>query len=826
MTKISPLTLKELYFHRKLRPLPGFLNLWSIEEDALIGVDLQMTFLFEIFPTDLLHKAEPEVDFFFSGIRNLLHALPENMTVQFLVQGRSGDAPKLEEYQTNVSAQGDGVAPFIVDQKLEHFRTLLPYRKRYFMYLTTYPKETDLTKTGFSVFKVLNPDYNRITREIHQTRLQKLKEISEILSTQLKALGVEHRQLKKEEVLQVLYEYLNPSRSDYLSSTTFKPELTLRSQIVFNACKNEFDHIYIDGYYYRAVNLHTRPGDLVYLDIIDLLRSTTPDYDLVLSVHSVNQDKAVKDLQFTATTSTVIANINPFSKYHEAEIKAEHAKGLVEWTKTNFQKLYQVSFCVILKDTNLETLTTRTNNLVQAFRSLGEAEGIIDDGNHLYLYLSALPGHSQLNFRKHIFHSDAVAQFFPFHRTWTGSREAKILFLTREHELLPLDLFDPELPAKHGLVLGTTGSGKSFTTNFLLTNFYIESEKNHIIIIDVGGSYRKISRLLRGEYLEIELSEDFAFNPFPSKLIAVTNQEENNFEVDPDILAYLTLLLQKMVSNKPQFEAKELKILENAIINTYRFSKHDPPILSACHYQLLHYEGDEEDKAAARDFSKNLDMYTSGRFGKLLNRPESIHPQGRFIVFDLQKLQEQPQLQTIIFFLIRSVIEGKLRDKSLKKMIVIDEGWKFFNDEVGAELIQNLYRTARKFNAMVLSISQSPEDFLKSTAANAIISNSFIKYILRLQKGHDLLNQFELNPQEIEDVRSLQSVRRKYSEVFLKFNNRCQVIRIQPSPCDYWICTTDPDDYQLEMQIRKDNPDLNETEILKKLIAREVERNV
>ena len=80
-------------------------------------------------------------------------------------------------------------------------------------------------------------------------------------------------------------------------------------------------------------------------------------------------------------------------------------------------------------------------------------------------------------------------------------------------ELVGLDPFDDDLPAKHGLILGTTGSGKSFTTNYILSNFMAESPENHVVVIDVGGSYRKIAHVFGGEYLEVKLSEKFGFNP-------------------------------------------------------------------------------------------------------------------------------------------------------------------------------------------------------------------------------------------------------------------------------------------------------------------------
>jgi len=433
------------------------------------------------------------------------------------------------------------------------------------------------------------------------------------------------------------------------------------------------------------------------------------------------------------------------------------------------------------------------------------------------LFLSVIPGHSHLNFRKHIFHTEAIAQLLPVSAPWIGCAVPKMIFKTDDDQILPIDLFDDKITssAKCGLIIGTQGSGKSFTVNYFLSNFNIESKKNHIIIIDVGGSYRKLCSDFSGQYLEVELSEKYAFNPFPSPSLAVINTDKNNFEVDPDTIEFLTLLTQKMLKLK-ELSGREQKILENVIVNTYRICGAETPLLGMMQSQLLNYEGDDEDRATAKSYAKNLEIWTTGRYGKLVNRPSTISPDARLVAFDLQKLQEQPELQTIIFFLIQTVIESKLKDRTLQKMVVIDEGWSFFSDPIGSKLIINLYKTIRKFNGVVWSISQSPKDFLQTPAADAIITNSIIKIILRLESGYELLEKFKLTPPQVETTKHLLATS-TFREVFIKYAEFCRVIKIEPSKLDYWICTTNAKDFTKEQQYREEHPGLTEIQILEGL---------
>jgi hypothetical protein len=149
-------------------------------------------------------------------------------------------------------------------------------------------------------------------------------------------------------------------------------------------------------------------------------------------------------------------------------------------------------------------------------------------------------------------------------------------------------------------------------------------------------------------------------------------------------------------------------------------------------------------------------------------------------------------------------------------MVIIDEGWQFFSDAVGSKLIINLYKTIRKFNGVVWSISQSPKDFLNTPAADAIITNSIIKIILRLESGYELLERFKLSPPQVETTKHLLATS-TFREVFIKYAEFCRVIKIEPSKLDYWICTTNAKDFTKEQQYREEHPGLTEIQILEGL---------
>ena len=791
--------------------LISLLNLWALEDGALIGLDLQFSFCYELILPDLTLQNEDGQISFFSTIKLLLHSLPDNITIQFLQTLNVGNDEIIEQYKQTTKPDTE-LEQFIVNEKIKHLKKTYTKNKKTYMFITTKTSE-DKKKVVSSLIK---NSTGIIDKNIHNIRIKKLTELSKTLITGLKNAGIQVNKMNEQEVINLLYKHLNPSRSDILNVREIESDKTLREQLVYNACEVNFDSIYIDGYYYRAVNLYFRPDNINFYDLVSTLNQFVPDCDISISVNTGEQDRLQKIIQNKANVAKGVSGFS-FITNHEALAKRQEAEEFIEETKVNNQKFFEYSFCVVLKERTLEKLTEKANMALLAFRNFGEADGIIDDLNTLKLYLSVLPNHSYLNDRKHIFNSDAICQMLPLSCEWMGCQTPNLLFQTEDDQLLSLNLFDPKLSAKHGLIIGQTGAGKSFTTNFLLTNFFIENPSNHIIIIDIGGSYRKLCKLFGGSYLDIELSEEFAFNPLPKKSDAIVS--ENTFEVDPDIISNIALLLQKM-TNKNNYTNEEQMVIDMAIQNTYKYNEQEDILLQDLVFQLKNFKSESETYCKiAKEFASSLELFTFGRYGKLFNRKSKLNLKDRIVVFDLQKLSEDLKLQSIIFFVIQTAIYGKLKNINLKKMIVIDEGWRFFDDETGSLLISNLYRTARKFNAAIYAISQSPLEFLSTKAANAMISNSYLKYVLRIKSGFELLNKFGLTNQDKEKVENLRIEKGKFSEVFLKFNEHSRVIKIEPNKTDYYICTTDPDDRTLEDTVRANNPNSTELDILKKVIG-------
>ncbi|MFH1367871.1 MAG: ATP-binding protein [Elusimicrobiota bacterium] len=793
--------LKQLLYPNNTAPFHQLVNLWAIEDNCVIGVDGSVSVVYELSTLpDLIHFPPEETNGILQGISRSLLSLPNNTVLQFIVEGSFGNADIIKRYRDTVKVN-DNFSKTIVKDKVDFLFNVKSRKYRYFLYVTI-PK--DKIPAGSFYFTGLK---NKLA-DYHGRQAAKINSIAGNFTREVSSCGIKTRQLLNDELLSFLYQKLNPGRP-----LDFKPRPgeTLRSQLCLSAAENSFYYTTLGDKYFKAVNLHSRPESISFFYVAQFLAGLDVDFTANFTL-LVSPDEDIRKMLKSASTLDKQANfLTPSVRY-----KAIAIDSMLDDIEHTHQRLFGFTLSVMLSDSKIDFLTKKTNNAVSAFRTLGEAEGIIENMNHIYLLLSSLPGHSFFNSRVHPFAQDAIANLLPIQRSWQGSEIPKMVFLTGASEMIGLDLFDKELPAKHGLIIGSTGSGKSFTTNYFLTNYLIESSNNQVVIIDVGGSYRKLCEIFGGQYVDIKISDEYAFNPFPQKQFFYTESKE----VDPDVFSFLGLILQKMLK-RPELSGRESTIIENCIKSAYKNAKTDPPRLEDVSESFKNYEGDEEDKSTAVGFYKDLAPWVSGRYGTLLNNKNPklvLNPNARIVVFDLQKLADEKDLGPVMFFVVRSAIQARLANKQLQKIIVIDEGWQFFNDDTGSQLIENLYRTARKFNASVFSISQSPADFLSTKASNAIISNSYTKYFLKIDsKGTELLPQFGLNHSEISEIQNLSFSPKKYSEVFVKFLNHCSVLRIIPNPLDYWICTTDSKDYIVEQEFKKKHPQLSYNDFILKL---------
>src|SRR6266480_1741149 len=229
------------------------------------------------------------------------------------------------------------------------------------------------------------------------------------------------------------------------------------------------------------------------------------------------------------------------------------------------------------------------------------------------------------------------------------------------------------------------------------------------------------------------------------------------------------------------------------------------PTFSDLRDELAQWQ-DEEKMQRAIDEAKlaaiKLRTWTEkGIYSRLFDRHTTVRTDSNWLFFNIEGLSNDPRLEIAMSMLIANAMAERASGRSGQLSItVLDECWTLLDSPVLAPEVVQLFRTARKRNSSVWAISQTLEDFVGTDKqprphGPGIVKNSTTK-IIGQQRGDlaALANHLYLNEVVLKEIKGLAPPRKgRSAEAVLALGERAettQVIRLVPSPVDYWVCTT------------------------------------
>src|SRR5450759_3426446 len=356
---------------------------------------------------------------------------------------------------------------------------------------------------------------------------------------------------------------------------------------------------------------------------------------------------------------------------------------------------------------------------------------------------------------------------------------------------------------RNKFILGPSGSGKSFFTNHMVRSYY--EQGTHIVLVDVGHSYRGLCELVKGYYFTYSETKPIKFNPFYIGEGDVLDTEKKE--------SIKTLLLALWKKDNETYNRSEYVALSNAL--QLYFEKLDKVSdLFPCFNTFYDFLRDEfvevlkADKVKDKDFDVSNFLYVlrpyykGGEFDYLLNATENLDLlHQRFIVFELDNIKDHPILFPVVTIIIMEVFISKMRKlKGIRKMILIEEAWKAIAKEGMAEYIKYLFKTVRKFFGEAIVVTQDVEDIISSPVVKqAIINNSDCKILLDQSKYQNKFDQIQellgLTEKEKSMVLSINKANdptKKYKEVFISLGGTLsRVYRTEVSLEEYLAYTTE-----------------------------------
>lgn len=352
---------------------------------------------------------------------------------------------------------------------------------------------------------------------------------------------------------------------------------------------------------------------------------------------------------------------------------------------------------------------------------------------------------------------------------------------------------------RNKFVLGPSGSGKSFFTNHLVRTYHHQG--SHLVLVDVGHSYKGLCDLLGGYYFTYTEDEPVQFNPFHIGMGDSLDTEKKE--------SIKTLLLALWKKDDEPFRRSEYVALSNAITGYYRYLDSQGDVF-ACFDTFYDYLGTHylavlrKERVKLEDFDVDnflyvlRPFYSGGEFGHLLNSRNNLDLLGqRMIVFELDSIKDHPILFPVVTIIIMEVFISKMRKmRGLRKVILIEEAWKALMKEGFASYIQYLFKTVRKFFGEAIVVTQDIEDIIASPVVKqAIINNSDCKILLDQRKYQNKFDQVQqllgLTDKEKSMVLSLNrsnDPKVRYKEVFISLGGRVsRIYRTEVSLEEYLV---------------------------------------
>lgn len=540
-----------------------------------------------------------------------------------------------------------------------------------------------------------------------------------------------------------------------------------------------------------------------YLSMINYLLTLPMPMTVVMNIAPVAMNQAKVHLRKTLKRYETFL----FKRDPECEEKAGEIFNLLQDLESSSNQLFDIELYTILEGKSLDDLKQRMNTVSSIMQSDMDITMRQEKAALFLAYKAAMPGACVVGTTDRHFRikSENVADLAPILGPMKSADRPVALMKAPYQGIYGYDLFDSRLPAAHGLIFGATGAGKSFTTTLLLLSFM--SQNPLVFIIDKGRSYQKLTKMLNGAYIDLA-DEAISFNPLEGKDCWQDRQQ------------IISLMFQEMLRDEPGKPVDKLMqtIIERLIIGLYTsFEKQKverEPTLSDA-YALLQkkklYDPDSEamlkplqDRAMVclgkwcRTGTHGMSLYSR----ILDNAKTRVSMDNDFICFDLQGIEQYKDLMNVVFLVLNDLIKRKVvKNGQQHKIIVFDEVWSLLKTEEGAMFLEELYRTMRKYQCMVLSISQDVEDFSNSSVANALMTNTYQTFILRQanDSNADKIQQIlKLNDSERQIVSGLRQKKGFFSEMFLRIAGvGSGKVALVPSPVEYWMATTDPEDKKL-----------------------------
>ena len=495
-------------------------------------------------------------------------------------------------------------------------------------------------------------------------------------------------------------------------------------------------------------------NDRMLKDFLDMESS------LIVSMHvrSVDQVKAIKTIkrkitdldsmkiqeQKRAVRSGYDMDLIP----SDLATYGSEAKKLLQDLQSRNERMFLLTFTIV---NTAGTKQQLDNNFFQASSIAQKYNCVLTklDFQQEEALMSCLPlAHNQIQIERGLTTS-SVAIFVPFttQELFQSGKEALYCGLNAlSNNIIMVDR--KKLKNPNGLILGTPGSGKSFSAKREISNVFLVTDDD-IIICDPESEYGALVNRLHGQVIRISPTSGDYINPMDLNLNY--SEDESPLSLKSD---FILSLCELIVGGKDGLQPVEKTIIDRCVRLVYRDYLNDPrpenmPILEDLYNELR-----KQDEKEAQYIATALEIYVSGSLN-VFNHRTNININNRIVSFDIKELGKQ--LKKIGMLVVQDQVWNRVtinREAKKSTRYYIDEMHLLLKEEQTAAYTVEIWKRFRKWGGIPTGITQNIKDLLSSREVENIFENSDYIYMLNQASGDRqiLAKQLNISPHQLSYV--------------------------------------------------------------------------
>ena len=302
----------------------------------------------------------------------------------------------------------------------------------------------------------------------------------------------------------------------------------------------------------------------------------------------------------------------------------------------------------------------------------------------------------------------------------------------------------------NGLILGTPGSGKSFSAKREMINAFLLTDDD-IIICDPEGEYFPLTELLHGQVIRVSQNSRQYINPMDINVNYSEDENPVNLKAD-----FILSLCELIIGSKTGLEPVEKTIIDRCVRMIYRNYLQDPEPFNMPILEDLYNCIREQHEPEAQRIATALEIYVKGSLN-VFNHQTNVDIRNRLVCFDIKELGKQ--LKKIGMLIVQDQVWNRVtvnRAEHKATRYYMDEFHLLLKDEQTAAYSVEIWKRFRKWGGIPTGITQNVKDLLASREIENIFENSDFICLLN-QAGGDrqiLARQLNISPRQLSFVTS------------------------------------------------------------------------